>query len=498
VIQVRDPRRAVVLPLLVVTWLVALQVLSFRGVAIWVVLGSLLCVYVVGGLFESGRIKIGLFVAAVLPVGVALLADVLGGSTAGPLARSTLIVCGLASVATAIAFTRYRSLSVLVMTVMFGAVLGLGAAQSVGVWVGVWIVAAGYTLVLLGPYRRTELRGDRARSVANVLVSVGVLGVLGFTVAGAFIGTPWTIPSRADVQASVDPSGSADPGVASVPLVPQKATPLDGEAESNTTDPVIPESEQSVKPESTVDPILPPPPVEPAVADSETLPVEVSPAEVVEGVIDPVIPESEQSVDPVSTVDPLLPPPPVEPAVAESEVLPVEESPLESTINAIAVFITALVLGLLLFLFLWFVLAVIRRVGVALRWWSIRRLLRSGPPRSRVIGSWEWVRLRLAQQGSALPVSLSPDTAGVWARNNAEPELDSLSTLVAPVAFDRWAEPNSEVASEAWRRARSVDRLHVTRASWRTRWRWAGRGPGFASRALARPVDSVSDRGLSE
>lgn len=385
VIQVRDPRRAVVLPLLVVTWLVALQVLSFRGVAIWVVLGSLLCVYVVGGLFESGRIKIGLFVAAVLPVGVALLADVFGGSTSGPLARSTLIVCGLASVATAITFTRYRVLILPVMTVMFGAVLGLGSAQSVGVWVGVWVVAAGFTLVLLGPYRRTELRGRRTRSLAGVLISVGVIGVLGAFVASVFVGTAWTIPGQVEVDAS-----------------------------------------QSV---------------------------------------------SAETPDPVSET--------------ASGDLVAEESALESVVNTIFNILAVLSLVLLFLLLLWLVYALVRRMVVRVRWWGTRRSMRSGAPRSRVIGSWEWTRLRLAQRGFTLPVSVSPDTAGEWARTHAEPELGSLSVLVAPIAFDKWAEPSIEVATEAWLRAQLADRLHVSRASWQTRWQWAGRGPGYAAHVLS-------------
>ena len=117
-----------------------------------------------------------------------------------------------------------------------------------------------------------------------------------------------------------------------------------------------------------------------------------------------------------------------------------------------------------------------KRVLMWWRWRMVRRRLRSGAAPDRVIGSWTWVRMRLALTDRPLPPSASPDVAVGWARSMGDPDLARVAALVARIAFNPLGEISMPDSALAWDHARVVDRF-AGRGSLRQRWAWAARSP---------------------
>lgn len=186
------------LPTLIVSWAVLAHVLSFRGLVIWVVAGSLLTWLATAALLSAGRVGLGLAAGAGLTLLIAWLAESLGGTTSGPITRATLLCAGLAVAATVLALGPAPRLALTAMLALLGATLGLGASGAALAWTGAWVVAAGAMLVIIGPYQAADLRTrTRLLTMLALLVTSAVSAVfVALTVATALT-QPWTIPGHA-------------------------------------------------------------------------------------------------------------------------------------------------------------------------------------------------------------------------------------------------------------------------------------------------------------
>lgn len=151
--------------------------------------------------------------------------------------------------------------------------------------------------------------------------------------------------------------------------------------------------------------------------------------------------------------------------------------------NSLLSWLQVLLLLLLLLVVLAVLVLITWRLWVALLWWRLRGRLGSGSGRQRAIGAWTWLRMRRIRHDSALPVSVSPDVALMWARETAEADVLTIAQVVAPVAFDDSLVVSDEDASRAWVAAGTAGRLPP--GSLRQRWRWALRTPGWVRSRMA-------------
>lgn len=183
------------LPTLIVSWGMLAQVLSFRGVVVWAAACSLLVLLAMRALLMAHRPLLAFIAGVTLTIAFALLADTYGGATSGPIARATVLTCGLTAASTAIAFTRYPLLLLAPSLALLGSTLALGAVGSTGAWVGLWAVAAAVTAAMLGPYRKRDLAAPaRLAPFALLIAGAGLVAVVSLVIASPLLGTPWTIP----------------------------------------------------------------------------------------------------------------------------------------------------------------------------------------------------------------------------------------------------------------------------------------------------------------
>ena len=379
------------------TWIAFAQVLSFQGLVLWVVGGSLLGGSVVGVLASYGRPLLALVAMVVLPIVVAGATEIVGGTTAGPITRSSLMATAVAGAMGLLLNTRWPASMVLPSLFLLGGALGLGAAEDV-LWLsGLWAVAAAATLAMLGPLRNEHLR-DRARLApfALLLVGLGLVAVVATVSLSFFLHDPWTIPGATSVSAPVS----------------SQSTPPPAEAQTSVEEPV--------------------------------------------------------SVTP--------------PEVESSSAAEARDSVVVSVLRLI---LFALALALLMAI----VVVVIWRLLVGLRWWWVRRRLRSGSPSDRVVGAWTWLRLQRARWGLALPAYASPDVATVWARKVGEPDVLAVAEVVALVAYDPLAQVDRVHARACWQAARRAARARP--GSWRQRIRC-----GFTTPSRVRARLGASGGGL--
>ena len=251
--RILAPQTWAVLPTLAVTWIAFAQVLSFRGLVVWVVLGSLLTLGLVGALLSLGQRWLGLLAGVAFALGWSALAELLGGNTSGPITRATLLACGLTAAMVAITLTRYRLLMLVPALALLGSALGLGAGGGVVAIVGLWSVAAAVTVAMLGPYREADLAArERLAPVAVLLAGFGLASIAAASLAALLLGQPWTIPGAGTVALPVlgrdasapvpDPAASAaavatastsTASTAAAPVTPPPATvPADAGADS--------------------------------------------------------------------------------------------------------------------------------------------------------------------------------------------------------------------------------------------------------------------------
>lgn len=364
-------------PTLGATWIAFAQVLSFQGLVLWVVGGSLLGGSVVGVLAGFGRPLLALVAMVVLPIVVAGATEFVGGTTAGPITRSSLMATAVAGSMGLLLNTRWPASMLLPSLFLLGGALGLGAAEDV-LWLsGLWAVAAVATLAMFGPLRNEHLR-DRARLApfSLLLVGLGLVAVVATVGLSLFLRDPWTIPGASSVSAPVSP----------------QSTPPPAEAPTSVEEPVS-----------------------------------------------------------VTT-----------PEVESSSVAASRDSVVVSVLRLI---LFALALALLAAI----VIVVIWRLLVGLRWWWLRRRLRSGSASDRVVGAWTWLRLQRARWGLPLPAYASPDVATEWARKVGAPDVLAVAEVVALVAYDPSAHVDSGNARACWQAARRAGRARS--GTWRDRIR---------------------------
>ena len=182
-------------PTLAVAWIVLAHVVSFQGLAIWVIGGSALTALVVLPLALAGRRLLALAAMPVMTFAVPMLAEWLGGNTAGPVTRASLMACATTAAMALILPTRYPLAMLVPSLLLLGGALGLGGAGTALWVVGLWLVAAAVTAAMLGPFRQTHLR-DRVRLVpfAVMLAGAGLLAVIALIAMAPFLRNPWTMP----------------------------------------------------------------------------------------------------------------------------------------------------------------------------------------------------------------------------------------------------------------------------------------------------------------
>jgi len=188
---------------LLIAWVAFAQVLSFQGLVLWVVGGSLLGGLTVGVLAYHHRRFLALLAMVALPVLVAGATEVVGGTSAGPITRASLMATAAAGSMAVILMTRYPAFVLAPSVMVLSGALGLGAADRV-LWLsGVWAVAAAMTVAMLGPYRKEHLRNpSRLMGFSAYLVVVGLVAVATMWALSFFLTDPWTMPGSGPTTAT--------------------------------------------------------------------------------------------------------------------------------------------------------------------------------------------------------------------------------------------------------------------------------------------------------
>ena len=182
----------VAIPVLAASWCAFGEVLSFKGLVLWVIGGCLAAYLVVDALVRGRRRLVAAITVVVMTGLIALLARQFGGSDAGPVTRSALMAAAVGGAAALVAHTRYPLAVVPASLVLLAGALGLGAADHVLWIVGMWAVIAAATAAILGPYARSDLV-DRRRLLpfAAILGLVGVAAVVIATAVAPWPRTAW-------------------------------------------------------------------------------------------------------------------------------------------------------------------------------------------------------------------------------------------------------------------------------------------------------------------
>jgi len=443
-------------PTLAVAWIAFAQVLSFQGLAIWVIVGSTLTCLAVGGLARARHVPVAMLLGVLFTAAVPFLASTLGGNSAGPIVRASLMACGVSAAMAILLHTRTPLTMLAASLMLLGGALGLGAAGQ-AVWlVGLWTVAALLTLAMLGAYTRDDLSETRRRrAVASTMIVVGLAGVAGLLLLGAVYGTPWTVPGAGPTIAPPTATPTVTPTVTPTPT--PTATPP-------TSVPPLPTPSRT-PPLVTPPPVLITPPTPPS-ATASVLPTRtlaITPAPTPTPTITPT---PTPTITPTPTVTP-TPTPTTTPVVAEKPI-----NPILRLLLLIAAGLLALALLVLLALLAW-------RLLVAALWARTRRGLRRGSRGNRIAGAWTWVRLRRARYDRPLPVSASPDVAVGVAEAAHDTDLARVARLTADVSYNPLTVVTDDDVDAAWTAARAAGR-RPRGASLRERWRWSGRRPKTA------------------
>ena len=428
-VRTLDVRAWAPLPTLLVCCAVLAEVVSLRGLLLGVVAGSVGLWAVVGALLTAGHRWIGWLVGFVGTGVVALAADRLGGSTSGPLARSSLLACGLVVAALLLARTAWPMLLLLPMLGLLGSAVALGSGKDALLWCGTWSVAAGMTLVMLGPYGSVLLsHRQRLIPLLTALLCVGLGATAAGVAATAVLGQPWQMrhtDGGVDLRALV----AAPVALLLAPLA-DTSRPLPPPADTGTTAPLPPPA--------------PPPPT-----------------------------------DTKASLPPPAPPPPTDTGTTA----PPPSPPPSMWRVLLAGLLWALVLWLLVWALLTAGRFLVRWGAARALWLGERRRLRQGSNRARVIGAWTWARLRLARAGVPPPRWTAPDVAVEWASRAGNDDLSTLAALTSEVAFNSVGDPTEQGARDAWRLADRVSR-DAPRGPLRHRISMSLRTPHQAHRAL--------------
>jgi hypothetical protein len=183
-----------IVPTLIGCWIALAQVLSFSGLAIWVIAGSLVSGWVILGLLRIAKVGLALLAGAGLTVVLVVAAEKFGGSSSGPVTRATLMAVGVTVAMAFVSRTRYPAWMLLPSLMLLGGALGLGSAGQAAWLVAVWVCLSCLTLLNLGPYTAADLSAVARRSSVALLVSgAGILTVVILAIVGSFFSSPWTI-----------------------------------------------------------------------------------------------------------------------------------------------------------------------------------------------------------------------------------------------------------------------------------------------------------------
>lgn len=193
-------------PTLAATWVAFSHVVSFQGLFIWVIGGSILTAGIVLPLAFAHRRLLSVIAMLSIPWVIGFAAEYLGGDSAGPVTRSALMASAVTGAMCIVLAGRYPQWIVPISILLLGGALGLGAADQVLWLVGMWIVATALTQSMLGPYRQEHLR-DRQRLIpfAAMLFVTGLVGVGALLVISPFVHQPWTIPGTRALNSGVAP-----------------------------------------------------------------------------------------------------------------------------------------------------------------------------------------------------------------------------------------------------------------------------------------------------
>ena len=200
-------------PLLIVNWIAFANVLSSSGVLLWVIIPSLIGVQVMLIMVRAERrilAGVVLFGLTALAVG---LSDVIGGTTSGPITRSTLMMTTCAGLMVLLWRTGIPASAAVVSLGALAGALGLGAAHRI-VWsVGLWVVALAVYLAAVGPLRADDLRGiGRLQSFVLMLLTAGLLASLAGNALQTVMRDPWTIPGFTLLGAQTEVGAQAQAG----------------------------------------------------------------------------------------------------------------------------------------------------------------------------------------------------------------------------------------------------------------------------------------------
>lgn len=141
------------------------------------------------------------------------LAELLAGDASGPVTRASLLAGGLCGAMAVLVRTRYPSAALVPAVAWFASAIALGAVDGLLGLTGLFAVAAGWLLLVAGPYRLGDLRQRRrAVPVAAVLLLAGLTAIAGTTLASTALDAPWTIPGAEQNRApTAIPSDEAAP-----------------------------------------------------------------------------------------------------------------------------------------------------------------------------------------------------------------------------------------------------------------------------------------------
>lgn len=209
-----DGRSWAVLPTLAINFAVFAQILSFQGLVLWVVSTSIVSWFVVSVCLKSHRRTFAWIAGLLMPLAFAALAEFIGGTSSGSIARAAFLSCGLTSAAAIMGVTHYSRLLLVPMTFLLVSALALGATGNAVAWVGAWVVAAGFSLMILGPYSEHELLPcERLRFVAIVMGIGGLAAVVGTAAATALVQQPWIVHPKGLTLQTEDPPSLPSVGV---------------------------------------------------------------------------------------------------------------------------------------------------------------------------------------------------------------------------------------------------------------------------------------------
>ncbi len=379
-------------PLLIVNWIAFANVLSSSGVLLWVIIPSLIGVQMMLIMIRAERkilAGVALFGLSALAVG---LSDVIGGTTSGPITRSTLMMTTCAGLMVLMWRTGIPASAAVVSLGALAGALGLGAADRI-VWsVGLWVVAVAVYLAAVGPLRADDLRGiGRLQSFVLMLLTAGLLASLAGNALQTVMRDPWTIPAAgltvlgAQAQAGASVHAGKQPNSVADSLLEVAGAQFDEAARKQAT------------PRAEANPVRP-----------SAEPVEPN---AVEGAA-----EAESRRGRFTTVLPIV--------------------------------------GFLLYCLL--LILAVALADVYLAWVMLRRSLSKGTPTQQVGGAWLWLRLQWARYGYLEHVHRTPDRIARDVDKSDEVLLRDLAELATHAIYAHAPGIDAAQARQAWSVARTL------------------------------------------